>query len=406
MFDVNKIREDFPMLENHPQWVYFDNAATTFKPRSVIQAVMDYYERHTCNIHRGDYDLSFTMSEEYEKTRQVVADFIGADSAKEIVFTAGATSALNAVAYGYEKSLNENDVILTTQAEHASSILPWFRVCEHTKACIEYIPLNECGEITIDNFKKALTDQVKVVVIASVSNVLGHAVSMIELCRLAHEVGAIVVCDGAQTVSHMPVNVSAWDVDFFAFSAHKMCAPSGIGVLYGKKALLDKLDVLFYGGGSNARFDREGCIVLKETPYKFESGTPAIEGVLGLKAAIHYLDAIGMDVIQQCEVKLKEYCIQQMKQLDHVILYNATALSGIVTFNIEGIFSQDVASYLNSKKIAVRSGHHCAKILPTVLKTTDTVRASFYFYNTKEEIDRFIQAVSEITLENCINLIL
>ncbi|MBS5002726.1 aminotransferase class V-fold PLP-dependent enzyme [Holdemania filiformis] len=408
MFDVLKIRQDFPMLHNrtmqsHPL-VYLDNAATTFKPQCVIDAVVRYYTEQTTNVHRGDYEISYQVSEAYEKTREDVARFIHAEP-KEIVFTAGASASLNLVAYGYgRKYLKPGDVILSTEAEHASNILPWFKVVEETGAKLEYIPLTEDGRLTLENFRKAMHEQVKIVAVADITNVLGYVAPIEEMTRIAHEHGAIVVCDGAQSVPHTPTDVKALDVDFLAFSAHKMCGPTGIGVLYGKFELLQKTDPFMLGGGSNARFDMCGNILLKDAPYKFEAGTPNIEGVLGLQQAVRYLENIGMDRIEAYEHELKAYAIEKLKKLDNLILYNPTSPTGIIAFNVKNVFAQDAAGYLNSKGIAVRSGNHCAKILLNVLKTSETIRASLYFYNTKEDVDRFVQACSEITLENCVGL--
>ena len=390
-------------MQPHPL-VYLDNAATTFKPQCVIDAVVRYYTEQTTNVHRGDYEISYQVSEAYEKTREDVARFIHAEP-KEIVFTAGASASLNLVAYGYgRKYLKPGDVILSTEAEHASNILPWFKVVEETGAKLEYIPLTEDGRLTLENFRKAMHDQVKIVAVADITNVLGYVAPIEEMTRIAHEHGAIVVCDGAQSVPHTPTDVKAWDVDFLAFSAHKMCGPTGIGVLYGKFELLQKTDPFMLGGGSNARFDMCGNILLKDAPYKFEAGTPNIDGVLGLQQAVRYLENIGMDKIEAYEHELKAYAIEKLKKLDNLILYNPTSPTGIIAFNVKDVFAQDAAGYLNSKGIAVRSGNHCAKILLNVLKTSETIRASLYFYNTKEDVDRFVQACSEITLENCVGL--
>ena len=390
-------------MQSHPL-VYLDNAATTFKPQCVIDAVVRYYTEQTTNVHRGDYEISYQVSEAYEKTREDVARFIHAEP-KEIVFTAGASASLNLVAYGYgRKYLKPGDVILSTEAEHASNILPWFKVVEETGAKLEYIPLTEDGRLTLENFRKAMHEQVKIVAVADITNVLGYVAPIEEMTRIAHEHGAIVVCDGAQSVPHTPTDVKAWDVDFLAFSAHKMCGPTGIGVLYGKFELLQKTDPFMLGGGSNARFDMCGNILLKDAPYKFEAGTPNIEGVLGLQQAVRYLENIGMDKIEAYEHELKAYAIEKLKKLDNLILYNPTSPTGIIAFNVKDVFAQDAAGYLKSKGIAVRSGNHCAKILLNVLKTSETIRASLYFYNTKEDVDRFVQACSEITLENCVGL--
>ncbi len=406
MLDIKKIRNDFPMLKNNPDLLFLDNSATTLKPQCVIDAVNSYYIKNTTNIHRGDYTISVNVSNEYESTRKKVAKFINAQSENEIVFTSGATASLNLIAQAYEEKINEGDIILTTLAEHASSVLPWFKVAERKNAQIVYIPLNNDGRLTIDNFKKVLNDKVKVVALAHITNVLGYAVPIEEICELAHEINAIVVCDGAQAVPHLKCDVVKWGVDFLAFSAHKCCAPTGIGVLYGKKELLEMMTPQILGGGSNSRFDKEGNILLKQAPYKFEAGTPAIEATLGFGAALDYLSEIGMENIETYEKELKTYCVEQLKKLEQVILYNPDADSGIVAFNIKDVFAQDAASYLNYKNIAVRSGNHCAKILPEVVHTTQTIRASFYFYNTYEDVDRFVKAVSEINLESCINIYL
>lgn len=390
-------------MQSHPL-VYLDNAATTFKPQCVIDAVVRYYTDQTANVHRGDYEISYQVSEAYEKTREDVARFIHAQP-KEIVFTAGASASLNLVAYGYgRKYLKAGDVILSTEAEHASNILPWFKVAEETGAQIEYIPLTEDGQLTLENFRQAMHESVKIVAVADITNVLGYVAPIEEMTRIAHERGAIVVCDGAQSVPHTPTDVQAWGVDFLAFSAHKMCGPTGVGVLYGKYELLQKTDPFMLGGGSNARFDMCGNILLKDAPYKFEAGTPNIEGVLGLQQAVRYLESIGMEQIQAYEHELKAYAIEKLKKLDNLILYNPTSPTGIIAFNVKDVFAQDAAGYLNSQGIAVRSGNHCAKILLNVLKTSETIRASLYFYNTKEDVDRFVQACSEITLENCVGL--
>lgn len=404
MVNVNEIRKDFPMFSNNPDLVYLDNAATTFKPQCVIDAVTGVYTHMTSNIHRGDYDLSHRISTAYDQTRTHVASFLNAEE-DEIIFTSGASASLNMAAYGYGlTNLREGDVILSTEAEHASNILPWFKVSEMTHSKIEYISLNEKGELTVENFKKAMHEKVKVVAISYVSNVLGYINPIKDITEIAHEMNAVVFLDAAQAVPHMKVDVKELNVDFMSFSGHKMLSPSGIGVLYGKKDILEKTDSYMMGGGSNARFDMCGNLLLREIPYRFESGTPAIEATIGLDAAIDYLEKIGLDEIQTREAELKRYAIEQLSKLDNIILYNPDAETGIITFNIKDVFAQDAAGYLNSKHIAVRTGLHCAKMLVDILKTSDTIRASLYFYNTKEEIDRFVQVCSEITLEKCIDI--
>ena len=408
MLDVNHIRKDFPMLSGKKMQgfplIYFDNAATTFKPQSVIDAVVSYYTDQSVNIHRGDYDLSYQVSQAYEDARETVAKFIRCKS-EEVIFTSGASASLNLVAYGWgKKHLKENDVILTTEAEHASNILPWFDTAKTTKALIEYIPLETDGQLTLENIRKAMHSRVKVVTLPHISNVLGYIAPIKEIAEVVHEYGAILVVDGAQSVPHIPTDVTDWDVDFLSFSGHKMCAPTGIGVLYGKLDLLKAMDPVTLGGGSNARFDVTGNIIMKNPPFKFESGTPAIEALFGLKAAIDYLSNIGMEEIMNYEHELKQYLVSKIQSFSHITVYNKEALTGIVTFNANGIFAQDAATYISSRGIAVRSGHHCAKILMDEMGTTETLRASLYFYNTKEEIDAFVEVLRDITLEKCVDL--
>lgn len=408
MLDVKKIREDFPMLKNKSKKgydiIYFDNAATTFKPQCVIDAVVDYYTKYSVNAHRGDYELSFQVDTQYESTRECVADFIHCDK-KEVVFTSGASESLNLIAYGYgQKYLQEGDIVLSDEAEHASSILPWMKACEVTKAKLDYIPLDEEGRLDLEAFKQKMNHHVKVVALAQITNVLGYLAPIKEICEIAHEYGAIVVVDGAQSIPHMKVDVKELDCDFMAFSAHKLCGPTGVGVMYGKYDLLQKMDPFMLGGGSNARFDMCGNILLKDAPYKFESGTPAIEAVLGMKAAIQYIQKIGIDEIHKYELELREYMVNQLKQLDNVIIYNENNDSGIVTFNIKDVFSQDAATYFSDHGLSLRSGQHCAKLLMNKLNTSSTLRASVYFYNTKEEVDRFIELCSQINKDTILDV--
>ena len=403
MFNVEDIRKDLPMLINYPERVYFDNGATTFKPYSVINAVNEFYTKNTSNVHRGDYDISFMVSNEYDETRKVVADFINCE-VNEVVFTSGATASLNQAAmYGLEH-LKENDVILTTLSEHASSILPWFNVCSKTGAKIEYIKLDNEGKLDLDTFKTQMNENVKVVLIAHISNVLGHIHPIKEISKIVHDYNGVLIVDGAQSVPHIKVDVKDMGIDMLAFSAHKMCGPSGIGILYGRYDLLESMEPLIYGGGSNSRFLSCGNLYLKETPYKFEAGTPNIEGILGLKQAILYLNKIGMDNIHEYEVKLKNYMIEKLSELDNIEIYNPHVDTSIISFNAKGVFAQDAGSFLNSRNISVRSGNHCAKLLVDLINQNDTVRASMYFYNTFEEIDRFIEAAKDISLENAIDI--
>lgn len=408
MFDVTKIRQDFPMLRGKQMqghnFIYFDNGATTFKPKQVLDAVSSYYTDFTSNAHRGDYDLSFQVDTAFENARKTVASFLHADP-KEIIFTSGASEGLNLIAYGYgRKFIQPGDVILSSEAEHASCILPWMRVCEERKATLSYVELDEVGRFDLESFKTSLTPNVKVVVLAQITNVLGYALPIKEICELAHAQGAIVVVDGAQSAPHMPIDVKAMDCDFFAFSAHKMCGPTGIGAVYGKYEWLDVMDPFFLGGGSNARFDMCGNIQMKHPPFKFESGTPNIEGVFGMKAAIDYLTTIGMENIHAYEKQLHAYAIQELKKLDNIVVYNPDADSGIITFNVVDVFAQDAASYFNANGICVRSGQHCAKLLMEKLNTSATVRASLYFYNTKEEVDAFLKVCATANMRTCLDI--
>ena len=408
MFDVNKVRNDFPMFKNNPNLIYFDSAATSFKPQVVIDRVKEYYEKSNTSIHRGDYDLSVSVSKEYDDTREIVRQFINAKDKNSIVFTSGSSSSLNLVAYGLGlKYLKKGDVILTTEVEHASNILPWFKVAEKTGATIEYIPLNSDATFDFDKYAKCFDNEnIKIVSMTQVSNVMGYVYPIKDIARFAHEHGAIVNIDGAQSVPHIKIDVTDLDIDFLSFSSHKMCGPAGIGVLYGKYDLLEKCDPYMYGGGANARFDNCGNIILKNTPEKFEAGTPNIEGVLGLNAAINYLQQLGMENIEQYGNELTQYFMDRLSKLDNVEVYNKNSSSGIVTFNVKDIFAQDAASYFNKMGIAVRTGNHCAKILVNVIGVSETIRASMYFYNTKQEIDKFIDVIKETTLSKCVDSVL
>lgn len=404
MRSFNALRQDFPALRANPGLIYFDNAATLFKPQVVIDRITDYYARTPVNIHRGEYDLSFQVSHDYEAVRQNVADFIHGN-ARGVVFTAGATAALNMIAYGLGQTLKPGDVILLNEAEHASNLLPWYIVARHTGAQIEYVPLNEHGHLDIEHFQAALHERVKVVAMAQIGNVLGYELPIREMTRLAHQVNACMVVDGAQSVPHIPVDVTQLDVDYLVFSAHKLGGPTGTGVLYGKPEQLEQLDPLFQGGGANARFDSDGTILLKDIPQRFEAGTPDIAGVLGLGAALDYLRNIGMDRIATHEAELGRYLMERMKQLDHIILLDPQTPGIICSFNVEGVFAQDAAMVLNHANIAVRSGSHCAKILKRVTGCEATLRASLALYNTKEEIDRFVSVLAKVDLATSIDLI-
>lgn len=387
--------------------IYFDNSATTLKPQFVIDAVVNYYTYLGANAHRGDYEMSAQVDRAFEGARKTAQEFINAAYPEEVVFTSGSSEGLNVIALMLiDQVLKDGDVVLTDEAEHASSILPWMKAKKEIR--VEYIPLDEEGKLTLENVKSVLTDQVKVISIAQVSNVLGYEAPIKEICEAAHEKDILVVVDGAQSAPHLPIDVQDMDADFYVLSAHKLCGPTGIGVMYGKKHYLDQLEPVFYGGESNARFNINGDVTLKKTPLKFESGTQPIEGAIGMAAAMEYITNIGKNNIHAYEVELKEYFLSKIRDMDNIIMYNAPSKSGICTFNVKDqgklIPAQDVASYLNTKGIAVRSGQHCAKLITEVIHAFGTCRASLYIYNTKEEIDQLIEALKTATLENCVGI--
>lgn len=385
-------REDFPMLNQ--DIIYLDNGATTFKPQCVIDKMNEYYEKYSANAHRGDYSISYKVDVEYENARKTVAEFIGADT-DEIVFTSGDTASLNYIATGFFDNLLEpGDEIIITNAEHASNVLPWFRLANKHDLKINYIPLDSNLHVTVENLKTVVTPKTKVIAIAEITNVVGDVRPIKEITDFAHENNIFVVVDGAQSVPHKSVNVKETGIDFLAFSGHKMCGPTGIGVLYAKRELLSNIEPLILGGGMNESFDNENEIYLKEIPHRLEAGTPNIAGAIGLGEAVKYLSNIGMDKIAIYEQKLKEYLTNKLKQIPYINIVNEEADSGIIAFNVEGIFSQDVAYYLNKYNICVRAGNHCAKILKKSIGVKNTVRVSLYFYNTYEELDALVELLS------------
>ncbi len=387
-------KDDFKML-NH-DLIYFDNAATSFKPNSVINKMNGYYNNYCSNIKRGDYDISYEVDKEYEQARDLVKEFINAPTREQIIFTSGTTNGINMVVEGFFKTvLAENDEILLTKSEHASNVLPWFRLAKNKNLKISYIPLNEDYEVTLDNLKKAITPLTKVISLAHVTNVIGDVRPIKEIINYAHELGIYVLVDAAQSVPHMKVDVTFLDPDFLVFSGHKMVGPTGVGVLYGNKMLLERMEPQNLGGGMNENFTTHDDVLLKELPYRLEGGTPNIAAVIGLGAAVKYLSKIGMDDINEYESNLKKYLVSKLIQIPHIDILNIKSDSGIIAFNVEGIFSQDVAFYLNKYNICVRAGNHCAKALKEETGVTNTVRISLYFYNTLEEIDNFIELISD-----------
>ena len=385
-------REDFPAIDEN--LIYFDNSATSLKPKCVIDKMVEYYSKYTSNIHRGDYNNAIRTNKEYDETRDVVKDFIHAKNSDEIVFTSGTTDSMNTIVFGYFKNiLNKDDEVLITKSEHASNVLPWFVLEKMGKCTVKYIPLNENHEVTLDNVKSSITKNTKVISIAHVSNVIGDVRDIEGIGAIAKENNLYFVVDVAQSVSHINIDVVKSNVSFLAFSGHKMCGPTGVGVLYGKSEYLKDLVPLKYGGGMNESFESDKCYVLKSYPTNLEAGTPPIAEVIGLKEAINYITSIGVDNIHKHELELKKYLISKIENMDNIIIYNKNSESGIVTFNIKDVFAQDTSIYLNTYGIAIRAGNHCAKILKDEIDIKNTCRISFYIYNTFEEVDKLVEAL-------------
>ena len=385
-------REDFPALDE--KLIYFDNSATSLKPKCVIDKMVEYYSKYTSNIHRGDYDNAMRTNKEYDETREVVKNFINAKSSDEIVFTSGTTDSMNTIVFGYFKNvLNKEDEVLITKSEHASNVLPWFVLEKMGKCTVKYIPLDENYEVTLENVKSSITKNTKVISIAHVSNVIGDKRDIESIGKIAKENNLYFVVDAAQSVSHINIDVEKSNISFLAFSGHKMCGPTGVGVLYSKSEYLKDLVPLKYGGGMNESFESDKCYVIKSFPTNLEAGTPPIAEVIGLKEAINYVTGIGVDNIHKHEVELKKYLLSKIKDMDNIIIYNKNSESGIVTFNIKDVFAQDTSVYLNTYGIAIRSGNHCAKILKDDLGIKNTCRISFYIYNTFEEVDKLVEAL-------------
>ncbi len=392
--DFMDIRKDFPILKTN--LIYFDNGATTLKPQSVIDAITEYYSHYSANAHRGDYSISQKVDTVYETTRNKVRQFINARETGEIIFTKGSTESLNMIVFGFFKYyLKKGDEILLTKSEHSSNILPWFELGKDIGCVVKYIPLDNKGKVTLNNVKKMINEKTKVISLAHITNVVGDIRPLKEITELAHQHNILVVSDASQSIGHMKVDVTDLDIDFMAFSGHKMCGPTGIGVLYGKYEYLDKMRPMEFGGGMNASFDVDGTVEYKSLPHRLEAGTPNIAGVVGLGAAIDYLNRIGIDNITRIERELRKYALEKLSKIDNVIVYNTHTDSGIIAFNLKGVFSQDTALYLDQHNICVRAGSHCAKMLKDEFNTKNTCRISFYFYNTEEEIDKLVEVLQD-----------
>ncbi|CYW86743.1 cysteine desulfurase [Streptococcus suis] len=395
--DLERIRKDFSILDqvvNDEPLVYLDNAATTQKPQQVLDVLADYYQKDNANVHRGVHTLSERATARYEAARQKVADFIQAKSSKEILFTRGTTTSLNWVAQFVKEILQPDQEVIISVQEHHSNIIPWQQACQQTGAKLRYVSLKD-GELDMDHLRSLLSSKTKFVSLAHVSNVLGSVAPIGEIAELVHQVGAYLVVDGAQSVPHMAVNVQELDVDFFAFSGHKMLGPTGIGVLYGKEELLNRMSPVEFGG-EMIDFVYEQSATWKELPWKFEAGTPNIAGSIGLGAAVDYLMEIGMDAIQAHEAELVDYVFPKLQAIPGLTIYGSQDLSkrtGVIAFNLDDLHPHDVATALDYEGVAVRAGHHCAQPLLRYLQVPATVRASFYIYNTKADCDKLVEAI-------------
>lgn len=385
-------RDDFNILNSGI--IYFDNGATTLKPKVLSEAITDYYNNYSSNAHRGDYSLSIKASSMYEESRKLVCDLINAESEKQIAFTSGTTDSINKIVFGYfEKVLSSGDEVLLTKSEHASNLLPWFELADKKGIIIKYIDLDSNHEVTMDSVKKAISDKTKVISIAHISNVVGDIRPIEEIVKYAHLKGVKVLVDGAQSVPHLKIDVQKIGMDFLAFSAHKMCGPTGVGVIYVDKGILNEVDPIIFGGGMNADFSTDGTRIYKTMPERLEAGTPNIAGVIGFGYVIKYLMGIGFDKIHSYELELKEYAVKKLKENPNIKIYNENSKSGIITINYKNIFPQDLSIYLDKYNICTRAGSHCAKILKDEINIKNTLRISLYFYNSFEEIDKLIDVL-------------
>lgn len=396
---LEAIKKDFPVLNqivNDEPLVYLDNAATTQKPLKVLAAIKDYYENDNANVHRGVHTLAERATEKYEAAREKVRQFINAKSTKEVLFTRGTTTSINWVAQFAGQILKTGDEIVISIMEHHSNIVPWQEVAKKTGAILKFVYLKD-GQLDMDDLRKKITNQTKFVSIAHVSNVLGTINPVEEITKIAHEHGAYMAVDGAQSTPHMAIDLQKMDVDFFAFSGHKMMGPTGIGVLYGKEELLNQFEPVEFGG-EMIDFVYESHSTWTELPWKFEAGTPNIAGAIALGAAIDYIQELGIDQIHQHEIELIDYLMPKLQEIEGLKIYGPkdnVKRGGLIAFNIEGLHPHDVATALDMEGVAVRAGHHCAQPLLNYLETPATARASFYLYNTKADCDKLVEALKK-----------
>ena len=396
---MNEFRKDFPILNQevngHPL-VYLDSAATSQKPVQVLEVVRKYYDFDNSNVHRGVHTLGNRATDSYEGAREKIRKFINAKSTKEIIYTRGTTTSLNTVASAYgRQNVQEGDEIVITYMEHHSNLIPWQQLAKEKKAVLKYIDLEEDGTISLDTVKETITPKTKIVAMTMASNVLGTINPIKEVAKIAHENGAVMVVDGAQAAPHMPIDVQDLDCDFLAFSGHKMCGPTGIGVLYGKQELLENIEPIEFGGEMIDFVDLYDS-TWKELPWKFEGGTPNIAGAIGMGAAIDYLTNIGLDKIANHEHELIEYALSEMDKIEGLHIYgprDPKKRCGLITFNLDGVHPHDLATVLDMRGIAIRAGHHCAQPLMKWLKVSATARASFYIYNNKEDVDALVEGL-------------
>lgn len=392
MADLLNIKKDFPVLNNNPNLVYLDTGATALKPQCVIDKINEYYDKYGVNVNRGVYELSYEATTEYEETRTLTAKFLNARE-KEIVFTKGASNGLNMVALGFGMDyIQEGDEIITTELEHHSNVLPWMNVAKKKNATLKYIELDSTGRITVEAFKKTITEKSKVLAITYVSNVMGYITPIKEIIKIAHEHNIIVVVDAAQAVPHMKVDVQDLDCDFLAFSAHKMFGPTGFGILFGKYKYLKKMSPIEYGGDMIDVVEKYEATT-KDAPYKFETGTPPIAEAIAFKEAIKYIESIGYDRIHEHEQILLNYAREKLSKVEGITIYNPTAETAIITFNINKAHPHDAATIFDEYHVALRAGHHCAQLITKWLDCVATLRACIYVYNDYHDIDVFVEAV-------------
>ncbi len=387
-------REDFEIFDTGI--IFFDNASTTMKPKSVVKEITDYYTKYTSNIHRGDYDNSVLVDTKYDETREKVRKYINAKEKEEVIFTKGSTESFNMIVFGFMANyLKKDDEVIIDQSEHASNVLPWMVLSKKIGFKLVYPELDSNYNLTVENINKCITDKTKVISIAHITNTIGDVRDVKSIGKICKEKDVLLVVDSTQSIGHIKVDVEDSNITFLGFSGHKMLGPTGVGVLYGKRDYLEKLVPIEYGGDMNEDFASTGEYSIKELPSRLEAGTRNIAGVFGLGAAIDYINSIGLDNIHKHELELRKYLVSEMSKIPNIKIYNKDAESGIVLFNVGKYFSQDVSIYLNQFKICVRAGNHCVKMLHEVIKDKSTCRISLYFYNTKEEIDVLLNALRE-----------